>query len=197
MSPLSRGTDLWSATIAAAVPNFDATILTRHLRVVELSAGGVLLRAGTVASGIWLLVDGAVRMSYYRRGREHIGDFFLAGQTCTDFSSLVTRSPSRLWLTATEPTVACELPWSAVEDATQRDLVGTERLRRVVAEGLTVEFAGRVWSSLMDTPAERYQTLLRERPQWFARFPQYMIASYLGLTPEGLSKLRRRLATGN
>jgi hypothetical protein len=66
---------------------------------------------------------------------------------------------------------------------------------RYVAEGLTVTFANRIWSTLIDSPTERYLALQREKPAWFTRFPQYMIASFLGLTPEGLSKLRRRLGS--
>lgn len=189
----ARGRAGWAARFAAMAPDFSASTLLDHVRTNACPAGAVLLRGDTVVDGIWLLVDGAARLSYFRHGREHVGDFFVEGDTCTNYSSLVTRTPGRLWITTTEPTVVAWLPWRAVEEAGRVDPLGIERVRRVVAERLAVEFAGTIWSFLMDSPADRYRALLRDRPAWIARFPQYMIASYLGLSPEGLSKLRRRI----
>jgi CRP-like cAMP-binding protein len=51
-------------------------------------------------------------------------------------------------------------------------------------------------SFLRDTPAERYALLLKERPQVVQRVPQYLIASYLGITPVSLSRIRGRLKSG-
>ncbi len=167
--------------------------LAQRARLVRLDRDAQLLRAGEVCQTVWLLVDGAVRMCWYRDGREHIGDFHLQNELFCDYSSFVTGSPTRLHLVATEPSVVCALSKSDFALAEQLFPLELNRGLRQVAEELTVGFANRIWCSLMDSPTERYLALRRDKPEWFTRFPQYMIASYLGMTPEGLSKLRRRL----
>jgi CRP-like cAMP-binding protein len=152
-----------------------------------------ILRAGDVADRIFVLMKGAARMSYYRRGKEHIGDFFLEGEIFTDYSSLVTHAPSRFHLTSMGPCQLLTLTRDDYERIGARLPAAFERGARLIAEQNAVNFAQRIWSSLMDSPAERFATIQREKPAWLERFPQYMIASYLGLTPEGLSKLRKRL----
>lgn len=165
----------------------------QHARLMHLPRDAQLLRAGDVCRTVWLLAEGAVRMCWYRDGREHIGDFHLEHELFCDYSSFVTGAPSRLHLVTTVPSVVCALSHADFEAAEQAFPLELNRALRQVAEGLSVTFANRIWSTLMDSPTERYLNLRRDKPAWFTRFPQYMIASYLGLTPEGLSKLRRRL----
>jgi CRP/FNR family transcriptional regulator, anaerobic regulatory protein len=69
-----------------------------------------------------------------------------------------------------------------------------ERLGRFMAEQTFIAISQRLSSLLLQSPEERYVQLLRERPKVVQRVPQYMIASYLGITPEALSRIRRRLA---
>lgn len=174
-----------------ALPTLEP--LSLRARLVELPQDAQLLRAGEVCQSVWLLVQGAVRMCWYRDGREHIGDFHLEHELFSDYSSFVNAEPSRLHLVTTEPSTVCVLSradFAAVEQAHPLEM---NRALRHVAEGLAVAFANRSWSTLMDSPTERYVALRQERPAWFERFPQFMIASYLGLTSEGLSKLRKRL----
>lgn len=167
--------------------------LGERMRVVDLPRDAQLLRAGDVCEKVWLIAEGAVRMCWYRDGREHIGDFHLEGEFLSDYSSFVTGVPTRLHLLTTEPSRVCVLSKSDFMVAEQAFPLEVNRALRHVAEGLTVTFANRIWSTLMDSPTDRYLALREQRPAWFTRFPQYMIASYLGLTPEGLSKLRKRL----
>jgi CRP-like cAMP-binding protein len=167
--------------------------LARRARLSELPREAQLLRAGEVCSTVWLLVRGAVRMCWYRDGREHIGDFHLEGEFVSDYSSFVTGAASRLHLVTTEPSLVAAFSRTDFAAAEQLFPLEVNRGLRRVAEQLSVTFADRIWATLMDSPTERYLALRHAKPAWFDRFPQYMIASYLGLTPEGLSKLRRRL----
>jgi CRP-like cAMP-binding protein len=170
--------------------------LARCARLSTMPPETPLLRAGDVCHTVWLVVEGSVRLCWYRDGREHIGDFHLEGELFCDYSSFVTMAPSRLHLVTAEPCVLCTLTRANFDAAERLHPLELNRALRHVAEGLTVTFANRIWSTLMDSPTERYLALQREKPAWFTRFPQYMIASFLGLTPEGLSKLRRRLGSG-
>jgi CRP-like cAMP-binding protein len=193
--PAPRGDASWQRALGAQFADDLLTLLTTDAPVVRLAADRVILRTGDRSSTVYLLTRGAMRMVYLRRGREHIGDFFLEGDLVADYTSFVTGRPTRFDIVATE---ACELlaitPVALARGHVAHPLA-MERGLRLVAQQQALNFSERIWSGLMDTPAERYHALLAERPTWFARFPLYMIASYLGMTPEGLSKLRRRVAT--
>jgi len=67
-----------------------------------------------------------------------------------------------------------------------------ERLGRLIAENLYLTVANRVDSFMFKTPAERYQELVARNSRLIHEIPQYMIASYLGITPETLSRIRAR-----
>ncbi|WP_353267461.1 Crp/Fnr family transcriptional regulator [Gemmatimonas sp.] len=181
------------AALTGLVDGPALDFLAYRARLTHVPRETPVLRAGDVCQTVWLVVEGSVRLCWYREGREHIGDFHLEQELVSDYSSFVTAAPSRLHLVTAEPSILCALTKADFVAAERQYPVELNRAMRHVAEGLTVTFANRIWSTLMDSPTDRYLALQREKPAWFTRFPQYMIASFLGLTPEGLSKLRRRL----
>jgi len=73
------------------------------------------------------------------------------------------------------------------------NLLPIERAGRIITEGLFCGIVRRMLSYQNDSPEVRYQKLIEQRPMLFQRVPQYLIASFLGVTPVGLSKIRKRL----
>jgi CRP-like cAMP-binding protein len=71
------------------------------------------------------------------------------------------------------------------------------RLAKNALEEVYFEFAERVTGLLLDTPEKRYIKLMEHQPRILQNVPQYMIASYLGITPEALSRIRSRIAKEN
>lgn len=67
------------------------------------------------------------------------------------------------------------------------------KLAKKLADQSAINLIRRSVSLLVDDATKRYEELLRDRPQIVQRVPQYMIASYLGMTPETLSRIRRDL----
>ena len=65
-------------------------------------------------------------------------------------------------------------------------------LSRKIVENLYMEVSEKYESFFLKSPEERYLELMNTRPKFIQRVPQYMIASYLGMTPEGLSRIRKR-----
>ncbi len=160
----------------------------------KMPRGSFLLRPGEVCHDIFFLLSGSAHMSYLRDDKQHIGDFMVEGEFVTDLASFHEQRPSRLFITCFEDCELTVMHRSHLQAISEKFPFSFERLSRLVAERNSVMFANRIWSMLMDSPEERYLQLLREKPHWLQRFPLYLIASYLGLTPEGLSKIRRRLA---
>jgi hypothetical protein len=68
-----------------------------------------------------------------------------------------------------------------------------QRAGRLVAEHLFASWELTLRDTIFLTPAERYEKLLRERPKVIQAVPQYLIASFLNITPEYLSQIRRKL----
>ena len=64
---------------------------------------------------------------------------------------------------------------------------------KLLAESLYIKVSDITASFILNTPEERYTNLINDRPKVIQSIPQYMIASYLGITPEALSRIRRRL----
>ncbi|GAB4426952.1 MAG: Crp/Fnr family transcriptional regulator [Bacteroidia bacterium] len=182
--------------LGAFLPPEALPLAAQMFRPAEARRDTYLLAAGQRCRYVYLLVKGSARMSYIADGREHIGDFFVEGDFVTDYSSFLTQTPSHLNLICCEDCSLLVLEYDTLQQAYADYPQWTEPMGRRLAEQNCIVFARRIWSSLTDSPTRRYQLLLAEKPHWFRRFPQYMIASYLGLTPEGLSKLRRRLAQG-
>ena len=75
-----------------------------------------------------------------------------------------------------------------------KKLPKVQELSRNIVENLYIEVSEKYESFFLKTAEERYLELINSRPTIIQRIPQYMIASYLGITPEGLSRIRKRLA---
>ncbi len=75
--------------------------------------------------------------------------------------------------------------------------INFQKLGRKVAEYLFLIVSTKYESFLLETAEERYLDLIKNRPKVIQNIPQYMIASYLGITPEGLSRIRKRLYKPN
>jgi CRP-like cAMP-binding protein len=166
-----------------------ASIIIRQYKKGEL-----LLRPGQVCDRVSFINYGIGRFYYLVDGKEFIGAFF--DEECayfSDYESFLTRQPSRRYIEALEDMEVADISYNMLQELYQK-IPAADRLGRIVAEGLYIQLSKRNASLLIDSPEQRYQTLLAERPALIQRVPQYMIASYLGITPEALSRIRSRLS---
>lgn len=132
-------------------------------------------------------------MYYAVDDREHVAGFFIEDTTFSDYQSFLTRQPSRMYIQALEDTEVIDISYDAAQYL-YRHVPEAEKLGRLLAEYLFILLSNRNSSLLLDTPEERYKKLVAQRPYLFQRVPKYMIASYLGITPEVLSRIRARLS---
>ena len=75
-----------------------------------------------------------------------------------------------------------------------KQLPKIQELSRSIVESLYIEVSEKYESFFLKTPEERYLDLLISEPKIVEKIPQYMIASYIGITPEGLSRIKNRIA---
>jgi CRP-like cAMP-binding protein len=154
--------------------------------------GELLLRAGERAEWVFLIVKGLVRELYLTgAGVEHTRAFMAEGQITGSLRDLLSNQPSVTWIEALEATEVVAWPYAAFERLCDRH-PALERAARRNAESLYLRKAQREYDMLALSASERYAHWLANHRALDARIKRRHLASYLGVTPEHLSRLRAR-----
>lgn len=154
------------------------------------------LRAGEICRYSAFVLDGALK-SYTidAEGKEHILSFATRDWWISDLYSLLSQKPAILYI---ETIADAEVLMLSRENQQllYEKVPKFERFFRILVENSLVASQQRVIDNLSSTAEERYLRLLEKYPSLPSSVPQHSIASYLGITPEFLSKIRARLARG-
>jgi len=126
------------------------------------------------------------------KGNEHIMQFAFEGWWITDLSSFLMGAHSTFTIEAIEDSELLLLTAAAREELMDA-LPVFERYQRLLLQNAYIALQARVNSALTETAEEKYTKLTIAYPDVIARVPQHMIASYLGLTPETLSRVRKQI----
>lgn len=158
-----------------------------------LKKNEVFTRDGEVCHTIGLVEKGLLKCVYNREGEEVVFEFAFENQFIADYYSFVTRTPSAKEIRCIEDTVLYVINREQLETmAKTHAFMG--RMSRKMNERLFLKMHERLSSFLLDTPTQRYQQLIAERADLVNRIPQYLVASYLNVQPETISRIRRKLA---
>ncbi|GAB5521941.1 MAG: Crp/Fnr family transcriptional regulator [Rhodothermales bacterium] len=158
----------------------------------QLERGEHLLREGHVAQHLYFVEQGMLRYYYLVDGQEHTGQFFFPGIFVSDIASFTRQQPALQNIDALEASTIVLLPRLALLKLYDAEPTIERFGRRLVEEALAYSQL-RTASFMRETAEERYRALVRQRPRVMERVPLYMVASYLGITPEALSRIRRRV----
>ncbi len=130
------------------------------------------------------------------KGNEHILQFGMQGWWTADLYSFLTGEPSEYNIEAVENSellLITKLSW----DLLLNEVPAFERYFRILIQNNLIATQRRLMGTMSSTAEERYQKLLQDFPDIAQRVPQHMIASYIGVTRETLSRLRSQLTTGS
>jgi CRP/FNR family transcriptional regulator, anaerobic regulatory protein len=152
------------------------------------------LQEGDVATQFYFVVRGCLRMyKIDEKGTMHIIQFADENGWIIDLGSFHSGQPSQLNIDALEDTMVLQI--------SHPDLISLyisaskfDRIFRVLIENSYVKLQGRLLQAISSTAEERYQSFLNTYPHLVNRLPQTQIASFLGITPEFLSRLRNRIS---
>ena len=189
--------DALVAYVAAAVPlaPAEADALRQRAAVRALAAGEPWVREGDRRPEVALVAAGVLRVYFLADGDEVTAYFATEGQMVSDYEAFLTGEPSRMTVEAAEPTTLAVLDRAAVEWA-YRELAHGDRLGRLVAERLFLATHRRLAAFYLESAEDRYARLVAEHPGLVQRVPQHVVASYVGVRPQSLSRIRRRIAEG-
>lgn len=151
-----------------------------------------LLQEGDVCKYICFVINGALRIySVNERGQEAVIAFALEGKWLSDWESVVTQSPSRYYIDAVEHAEILQISPAELH-ALESKIPAIGEFLRLEQRLVAVTTQKRIHTAISMNAEERYHDLLEHHPEYFQRFSQNMIASYLGIKPETLSRLRKR-----
>jgi CRP-like cAMP-binding protein len=165
-----------------------------YLSSKKLRRRQYLLQEGDVCKSVAFIEKGALReYSLDESGAEHIVQFGLEGWYIADMYSFLTGEPATYNIDAIED---CELVIITREayDEMLKTIPRFETLMRINITGAYLALQRRLTATVQDNLETRYQAFIRAYPNIVQRVPQHMIASYLGATPETLSRVRKRMA---
>ncbi len=128
------------------------------------------------------------------KGTEHILQFSLDGWWTADLYSFLTNEPSLYNMEALEDSELLLLTKSSWDILLEK-IPAFERYFRTLIQNNLIATQRRLMSSLSETAEEKYLKLINTNPDCIQRVPQHMIASYLGITRETLSRVRSQMAT--
>jgi CRP-like cAMP-binding protein len=158
---------------------------------IKVPARVELLKEGGKAEKIYFIKKGCLRMWFNKDGKDITFQFFFEGQAVASIESFLSEEPSLFTIESIEPSEVI-----ALDRAGFNMLCGSyprvkEGFQKILFQRFR-NYANLFLSRIKDTPAERYEDLLQNYPEIIQRVPQHYIASYLGITPVSLSRIRNR-----
>ncbi|MBK1438526.1 Crp/Fnr family transcriptional regulator [Parapedobacter sp. ISTM3] len=173
----------------------DLAVFNRLLKAKSVKRKQLLLRQGEVCDFEAYIVKGCIRTYYIdENGSEVILQFAVEDWWVSDIGSFHEHKPSLLYIEAMEDSELLTLNPSRKEELLAK-VPKFERVFRLMVQRHLSALEHRLIRTIAQTAEERYLEFVRQYPKIVLRVPQHYIASYLGMTPEFLSKVRKRLAT--
>lgn len=171
----------------------EVDLIVSRTKVQTFKKGTILLEAGQVAQHCYMVLEGMVREFYMMDGEEKSTAFFVEGEPVNSFTSYSNQTPSRhFWICAEDCVLTVgdqRIEREMCALIPRLDLIIRQEVERAMGVAQD-EFAHFVTSS----PEQRYVYLTQKKPHLLQRVPQHQLASYIGVTPESLSRIRKRLA---
>ena len=173
----------------------DEEQFTSIVRTTRVKRRQFIVQPNFVCSHQTYVLEGAFR-SYFVNddGVDHTIQFAIEDWFISDFNSYINQTPASLFVEALEDSVVQQISYHEVEKLCDEN-PKFERFFRLVAQRSFAFSQRRVLSNLGKSAEERYVEFQNLYPSIVQRVPQYALASYLGMSAEFLSKIRKRLVT--
>jgi CRP/FNR family transcriptional regulator len=159
----------------------------------RLAKNEYLVRNGEVCKYDSFVISGSFKAFYIHpeTGKEEILFFSIEDWWATDLDSFTNQTPSIYNIQALEEAVIQQISYQSFEKLLQI-IPKMERYFRLILQGYTASIQKRIILTNAYSAEKRYHNFVKKYPKMVQKIPQYLIASYVGVTPEFLSKLRSK-----
>ncbi len=172
----------------------EATIFLSEFKRTELKKNEIFVAEGEVCHAVSLIEKGLMVCVYNKDGEEIIDEFGFENGFITNYYSFLTQSPSQKEIRTLEPSIVHIITRESLEKlGSQHPFI--EKMSRIINEKLFLRAHDRIKSLLLESAQERYEKMIAQRPDLAQRIPQYMLASYLHVKPETISRIRKKLSS--
>lgn len=170
----------------------DIAIIERLFEPKKLKEGEYFLEEGKICRHVGFIEKGLVRYYVNEEGQESTIYFNQEGEFICNFQSFLPQKPSMVTIQALEDTELLVISYEDLQTL-YTDVRYGDRFGRLAVEQLFLTSSAQIRSLYKDPPAVRYQQFLDSYPKLVQRLQQYYIASYVGIKPQSLSRIRKRL----
>lgn len=170
----------------------EAQALEDGMVVTNFKKNSILIKEGQTSIDTYFILEGCLRQYCLIDGEEKTTNFFTEGQWAISLSGLTQNTPSFHYLVCMEDTSLVIGNEHKAQELFKK-FPRFETLARVVVEKSFAEQQQIMNSYQTDTPEQRYLKLMKSRSDLFQRVSQYHLASYIGVKPESLSRIRKRI----
>ena len=172
----------------------EAKEIVENINIQTFKKGSILLQEGEISKKCYSVLKGCVREYYIIDGEEKTTAFFTEGQEVVSFTSYTNQTPSKHYISCAEAsTLTVSTPEK--EKEMYKRFPKLEAITRTMMELNSGKSQEKLASFITSSPEERYMNLLENRPDLLNRVPQHQIASFLGIKPESLSRIRKRIVS--
>jgi CRP-like cAMP-binding protein len=171
----------------------EETLLLSVLRIRKYRKGQFVVQQGDICRYENFVLQGCLKTFYTDdTGQEHIIMLAIENWWTSDLGSFLTRQPADFNVQCIEDSLLVQLTYESFEQL-YKTVPQMERLSRIILQKAFVASQKRLVNNFSMPARDRYLLFRSQYPQIEQRVPQYMIASYLGITREFLSKIRNQL----
>lgn len=170
----------------------DEKIILAAFEGFSINRKNLLLERDDVCQYLFFIIKGCLR-SYFvdEKGVEHIYQIRMDNNWISDLESFFSESPSKYYIEAIEKSQLLRISKERLE-LLYDQIPALERYFRILFQKAYVNALKRLNATMWDPAIDRYRDMLKEHPDMFQRVPLVFIASYLGITPESLSRIRKQ-----
>lgn len=172
-------------------PDWD--IFSSKLTCLSFPKKTVLLSKGETENHLSFVEKGSVRQYVPLEDGQLTFGFVFSGSFISAYDSFITQTPSKYVVETITETVLWRLTYNDLQEVYSTSQIGN-LIGRKASEELFLKKSKRELSLLLDTPEERYLKLFAERPELIREIPLKYLASYIGVTPQALSRIRKRIS---
>ena len=168
----------------------------RHFNRIEVPAKTILLHEGETSKKLFLVEKGCIRVWFNNNGKDITYQFFFENNVVASVESFRKNMPSPVTIETLEPSLVWWIHKKDLDEIIE-EIKAIPELRDRFIDALfdrTANYMNHFFSSIKDTPQQRYLNLIEEKPQVIQRIPQHYIASYLGVSTVHLSRIKSKLA---
>lgn len=165
---------------------------SESLEIKTYEKGDFFIKEDEFCDYVGFINKGFFNFFYLIEGVQHIRGFFFSNEFISNYPCFLLKNRSKFYVQALEDSSVTLIHRDALF-LLYKKLPKIQKLSRNIVEGLYIEVSEKFEAFFLKTAEERYLDLIKSGPKVTEKIPQYMIASYLGVTPEGFSRIKKRM----